>query len=114
MWVDYPLKSIRGHFKGLRGNLAFTKLLVSYAPMITECSRSQSHQTTQRHTHSHTLINSQPSLNKAQVPFYTGCHLQSEVHDCSLEGFGAPDLLMTYTEVTLRTIALFLEKKCLK
>ncbi len=34
MWVDYPLKSIRGHFKGPHGNLAFTKLLVSHAPVI--------------------------------------------------------------------------------
>lgn len=111
MWVDYPLKSIRGHFKRLRGNLAFTKLLVSHAPMITECSRSQSHQTTQRHTHCHTLISSQLSLNKAQVSLYTGCHLHSDVPDRSPEGFRALDLLMTYTEVVPRTFALFSEKK---
>lgn len=88
-------------------NLAFTKLLVKHAPMITECSRSQSHQTTQRRTHSHTLINSQRSLNKAQVSFYTGCYLHADVPDRSLKGFRALDLLMTYTAVTLRTFALF-------
>lgn len=75
--------------------------------MITECSRSQSHQTTQRHTHSHTIINSQLRLNKAQVSFYAGCHLHSDVPDCSLEGFQALDLLMTYTGVTLAPFTLF-------